>query len=56
MHFPWEKHLELSRNVAITSDRNQGMALGLMGLALTLLAKDLLMHELQTSPVPSSRS
>ena len=45
MHFSWEKHLELSRNVAITSDRNQGMALGLMGLALTLLAKDLLMYE-----------
>ena len=56
MHFSWEKHLELSRNVAITSDRNQGKALGLMGLALTLLAKDLLMHELQTSPLPSSRS
>ena len=50
------KTSELSRNVAIASDENQGMALGLMGLALTLLARDLLMHELQISPLPSPRS
>ena len=55
MHFSWEKHLELSRNVAVASDKNQGL-LWLDGLALTILAKDLLMHELQTSPVQSSRS
>ena len=47
MHFSWEKHLELSRNVAVASDENQGMALALMGVALTMLATDLLAHELK---------
>lgn len=56
MHFSWEKHLELSRNVAVASDNNQGMALALMGVALTMLLTDLLAHELQTSAMPSSRS
>ena len=56
MHFSWEKHLELSRNVAIASDENQGVALALMGVALTMLAKDLLAHELSGSALPSSRS
>ena len=56
MHFSWEKHLELSRNVAVASDNNQGLALALMGVALTLLAKDLLMHEMQTTPLPSPRT
>ena len=56
MHFSWEKHLELSRNVAVASDNNQGMALALMGVALTMLLTDLLVHELQTSALPTSRS
>ena len=54
MHFSWEKHLELSRNVAVASDKNQGMALALMGVALTMLATDLLAHELKASVLPSS--
>ena len=56
MHFSWERHLELSRNVAVASDNNQGMALALMGVALTMLLTDLLAHELQTSALPTSRS
>ena len=56
MHFSWEKHLELSRNVAVASDKNQGMALALMGVALTMLATDLLAHELHASVLPSSRA
>ena len=56
MHFSWEKHLELSRNVAVASDNNQGIALALMGVALTMLLTDLLAHELQTSALPTSRS
>ena len=56
MHFSWEKHLELSRNVAVASDKNQGMALALMGVALTMLATDLLAHELKASALPSSRA
>ena len=56
MHFSWEKRLELSRNVAVASDENQGIALALMGVALTMLATDLLTHELKTSALPSSRA
>jgi hypothetical protein len=56
MHFSWGKHLELSRNVAVASDENQGIALALMGVALTMLATDLLTHELKTSALPSSRA
>ena len=56
MHFSWEKHLELSRNVAVASDKNQGMALALMGVALTILLTDLLTHELKTSALPSSKA
>ena len=56
MHFSWEKHLELSRNVAVASDKNQGIAIALMGIALTMLAADLLAHELKGSALPSSRA
>ena len=56
MQFPWEKHLELSKNVAVASDKNQGIALALMGVALTMLATDLLTHELRGSALPSSRA
>ena len=56
MHFSWEKHLELSRNVAVASDKNQGMALALMGVAFTMLVTDLLAHELKASVLPSSRA
>ena len=55
MHFSWEKHLELARNVAVVSDQNQGSALALMGIALTLLAKDLLAHEQHCSAMPTPR-
>ena len=56
MHFSWKKHLELSRNVAVASDKNQGIALALMGVALTILVTDLLAHELKVSVLPSSRA
>ena len=56
MHFSWEKHLDLSRNVATASDNNQGLALALMGVALTLLARDLLIHETTLSPLPSPQA
>ena len=52
MHFSWEKHLELSRKVAVASDKNQGIALALMGVALTMLATDLPAHEFKTSALP----
>ena len=49
MHFSWQKHLDLSRNVSKAADKDSGIALALMGIALTILAKDLLAYELQNA-------
>lgn len=49
MHFSWQKHLDLSRNVSNAADKDSGIALALMGIALTILAKDLLAYELQNA-------
>lgn len=56
MNFSWGQHLELSRAVTAAADRDKGLSLALMGVALTLLAKDLLTHELnlKASSMPSS--
>ena len=56
MNFSWGQHLELSRAVTAAADRDKGLSLALMGVALTLLAKDLLAHELklEASAMPSS--
>ena len=56
MNFSWGQHLELSRAVTAAADRDKGLSLALMGVALTLLAKDLLAHELklEASSMPSS--
>tara|TARA_B100002052_G_scaffold83780_1_gene76952 strand:+ start:16 stop:198 length:183 start_codon:yes stop_codon:yes gene_type:complete len=54
MNFSWAQHLELSRAVTTAADRDQGLSLALMGLALTLLAKDLLAHELDVNGCPMS--
>ena len=45
MHFSWEKHQTLSRNVAKAADKDMGSAIALMGVGLTLLSKDLLLAE-----------
>ena len=45
MHFSWEKHQILSRNVAKAADKDMGFAIALMGVGLTLLSKDLLLAE-----------
>ena len=45
MHFSWEKHQILSRNVAKAADKDMGFAIALMGVGLTLLSKDLLLVE-----------
>ena len=49
MHFSWQKHLELSRVVSNAADKESGTGLALMGLALTILAKDLLKYEVSPS-------
>ena len=47
MHFSWDKHQTLSRNVAKAADKDMGLAIALMGVGLTLLSKDLLLVEQQ---------
>ncbi len=46
MHFSWKQHLELSRKVSNSADDHRGVALALMGVGLSMLAKDLLAAEL----------
>ena len=55
MHVFWDQHLKLTRNVGIAL-RNQGMLLNQMNIALTVLATDLLAHELKASALLSSRT
>ena len=45
------KRLESTRNGAVAL-QTQGIALALMGVSLTMLATDLLAHELKTSALP----
>ena len=45
MHFTWEQHQKLSRNVAKAADKDMGLAISLMGVGLMLLSKDLLLLE-----------
>ena len=47
MHFTWEEHQKLSRNVAKAADKDMGLAISLMGVGLMLLSKDLLLMEQQ---------
>ena len=47
MHFTWEQHQKLSRNVAKAADKDMGLAISLMGVGLMLLSKDLLLLEQQ---------
>jgi hypothetical protein len=42
MRFSWPDHLQAARAIEATSDSERGTALGLMGMALLLLAEDLL--------------
>lgn len=48
MRLSWPQHLETARLVERAADEHRGMALGLMGVALLLLAQDLLDDELST--------
>ena len=47
MHFTWEQHQKLSRNVAKAADKDMGLAITLMGVGIMLLSKDLLLMEQQ---------
>ena len=47
MHFSWEKHQKLSRDVANAADKDIGIAMALMGMGITLLLNDLFLIEQQ---------
>ena len=53
MHLFWDQHLELTSNTVFALP-NQAMSLVLMNIALTMLAGDLLVHELKTSALSIS--
>ncbi|MFM2080544.1 MAG: hypothetical protein RLZZ219_1226 [Cyanobacteriota bacterium] len=46
MHLSWPQHLQTARTLELTSPEDRGLALALMGVALLLLAQDLLVLEL----------
>lgn len=45
MRFSWPQHLEAARVVERVAEEHRGVALALMGVALLLLAQDLLEQE-----------
>lgn len=46
MRLSWPQHLETARTLELTGDSERGEALALMGIALLMLAQDLLDQEL----------
>ena len=46
MRLTWPQHLETARTLELTGDQQRGEALALMGVALLMLAQDLLDQEL----------
>jgi hypothetical protein len=50
MRLSWPQHLETARVVERVDDDHRGVALALMGVALLLLAQDLLDQEGDTAP------
>ncbi|MEB3323728.1 MAG: hypothetical protein VKM17_00135 [Cyanobacteriota bacterium] len=49
MRLTWPQHLETARTLELTGDGQRGEALALMGVALLMLAQDLLEEELEPS-------
>jgi len=45
MRLSWPEHLQTARTVELSADQDRGTALALMGVALLLLAQDLLDQE-----------
>jgi hypothetical protein len=46
MRLTWPEHLQTARTLELTADNQRGEALALMGIALLVLAQDLLEQEL----------
>jgi hypothetical protein len=50
MHLSWPEHLQTARTLELSGDEQRGTALALMGIALLLLAQDLLADEFEPAP------
>lgn len=46
MRYGWAQHLDMARTLGSAGSAEQGTALALMGVALLMLAEDLLTHEI----------
>ncbi|MFM7642268.1 MAG: hypothetical protein ACKO45_12060 [Cyanobium sp.] len=46
MRLTWPQHLQTARTLELTGDNHRGEALALMGVALLLVAQDLLEFEI----------
>lgn len=53
MRLSWPQHLQTARSVELCARAEQGTALALMGMALLLLAQDLLDQELAPPSHPA---
>lgn len=51
MRLSWPDHLQTARTIGLTGDEQRGTALALMGIALLLLAQDLLAQEIDPPTV-----
>lgn len=49
MRLTWPQHLETARTLELTADAQRGEAFALMGVALLMLAQDLLEQEITHS-------
>jgi hypothetical protein len=45
MHLSWPQHLQTARTLELSAPEDRGTALALMGIALLLLAQDLLVEQ-----------
>ena len=52
MRLTWPQHLETARTLELTGEGQRGEALALMGVALLVLAQDLLEQELESRQTP----
>lgn len=53
MRLGWPEHLQTARMLELSGNEQRGTALALMGVALLLLAQDLLVDELERqTPAP----
>jgi hypothetical protein len=52
MRLSWPEHLQTARMLELSGDEQRGTALALMGVALLLLAQDLLAEELERPERP----